>query len=129
MQNLINLQQQFQDIRRNGRDQTQADTILGQMQSEYAALQRSLQTTAKLEQEIQKTMGDKNYGRVDESLKTGLSDAITALNSAAPEQFAEKLNGVREALTNVRTAMTEISTLVRGPYSSPAMTITASFGS
>lgn len=108
LQNLMNLQQQFQSIRHNGRDQSAADTVLGQMRAETQQLMRDLDATDKIRQAVAKTQGGQNYSRVDQGLRDNLNQAMDAMLSAAPDQFAAKMNAVQEALQAVNTSMQQI---------------------
>lgn len=108
LQNLMNLQQQFQSIRHNGRDQSAADTVLGQMRAETQQLMHDLNATEKIQQAMAKTTGGKNYSRVDQDLRDNLNQAMSAMMSAAPDQFAAKMNAVQEALKAVNTSMQAI---------------------
>ena len=107
MQDLLKMQDDFREALRKN-DQVKADSILKQMGTKTDELQASLQATEKIQKSIEKAQSGDNYGRVDQTLKDNLTQAMDALMTAAPDQFVEKMNGVRAALSAVNQQMADI---------------------
>lgn len=102
---LLKTYTQIQSLRNSGRDQTQADTLLGNMRSQMADLQTMATAREQMQASYQKAMTGKNISRVDQTLTNNLNQAMSAMLSAAPDQFAAKMNAVQEALKAVNTSM------------------------
>lgn len=105
---LLKTYTQIQSLRNSGRSQTQADTLLGNMRSQMADLQTMATAREQMQASYQKAMTGKNISRVDQTLTNNLNQAMSAMLSAAPDQFAAKMNAVQEALKAVNTSMQAI---------------------